>query len=110
MQDLSIIKFNSSTFTVPNPIRADIGFESNDTTNSFTSGTVIYDFWIVDPNNENNPSTAGWYPVTSSMAYIDTMSHNYNGAKVQVQYPYNNGTQIPAGAVTQSNKITFTHN
>ncbi|MDF5730039.1 MAG: hypothetical protein PUP92_19000 [Rhizonema sp. PD38] len=105
-----LIVVNGSTFTVSDPINADVGIESNDTTNSFTSGTTVYDFWIVDPNNENNSGTAGWYPVTPSISYTYTSSNNYNGADVKVQYPYDNGTRVPAGAVTQSNKITFTHN
>ena len=104
-----ITKFNSSLFTVPDPIGATIGFESNDTTNSFTSGTVIYDFWIVDPDNENNPATGGWYPVTPSIAKKELIN-NYNGANIQFYYPYNNGGTLPAGAVTQSNRFIFTHN
>ena len=101
---------SGSSFTVSDPINAEVGIESSNTTNSFTNGTIVYDFWIVDPNNENNPTTAGWYPVTPSIAHTYITSNNYNGAAVSIQYPYNNGTQVPAGAVTLSNRITFTHN
>lgn len=98
-----------SSFTVPDPISADVGIESSDTTNSFTSGTVAYDLWIVDPSNETDPGTAGWYPVTASIA-SPIIDNNYNGAAVNFQYPYDNGTTVAAGFVTQSNRITFTHN
>ncbi|MDF5718728.1 MAG: hypothetical protein PUP93_33895 [Rhizonema sp. NSF051] len=101
---------NGSSFTVSDPISADMGIESSDTGNSWTSGTIGYDWWIVDPSNETNPGTAGWYPVNPNIAITQITSNNYNGASVNFQYPYNNGTTVPAGAVTQSNRFLFNHN
>ncbi|MDF5715664.1 MAG: hypothetical protein PUP93_17715 [Rhizonema sp. NSF051] len=95
-------------FTVANPIYADLGIESSDSTNTFTNGTVAYDWWVVDPNNETNIN-AGWFPLASSQVQKFLLHNNYLNGDVSYQYPYDNGSSVPGGRVTQSNRLTYTH-
>ncbi|MDF5714986.1 MAG: hypothetical protein PUP93_14155 [Rhizonema sp. NSF051] len=101
-----LISINGNQFTTQEPSNVDLGIESADTKNFYTSGTISYDWWIVDPPNENNVN-AGWLPVDSNHSYVTNTGNNYLSGYVGRQYPYNNGTTVPGGAVTASNRFTW---
>lgn len=101
-----LVSISRSQFTQQEPTSATLGIESSDTRNFYTSGTLAYDWWIVDPANETNQN-AGWLPVDSNHRVIGYPGQNYLNGYLGYQYPYNNGTTVPGGAVTASNRITW---